>query len=94
MEEREIKRAQLIKEKEMEEERYMQKFENKNKDKVLSGDQMQLFLQKNVVNYKKKKEQNMKVIEDDESLLNKFVPKINSKSSQIAQNLKIKKLKE
>jgi|TARA_B110000285_G_C14545724_1_gene346987 hypothetical protein len=40
----------------MEEERYMQKFENKNKDKVLSGDQMQLFLQKNVVNYKKKKE--------------------------------------
>lgn len=67
MEEREIKRAQLIKEKEMEEERYMQKFENKNKDKVLSGDQMQLFLQKNVVNYKKKKEQKMKVIEDDES---------------------------
>ena len=67
MEEREIKRAQLIREKEMEEERYMQKFENKNKDKVLSGDQMQLFLQKNVVNYKKKKEQKMKVIEDDES---------------------------
>ena len=94
MEEREIKRAQLIKEKEMEEERYMQKFENKNKDKVLSGDQMQLFLQKNVVNYKKKKEQKMKVIEDDESLQNKFVPKINQKSSQIAQNLKMKKLKE
>ena len=94
MEEREIKRAQLIKEKEMEEERYMQKFENKNKDKVLSGDQMQLFIQKNVVNYKKKKEQKMKVIEDDESLLNKFVPKINQKSSQIAQNLKMKKLKE
>ena len=65
----------------MEEEQYMQKYENKLKEKVITEEHVHNFVQKNVVNFNKRKEQKLKMIKDGEESSNKFMPAINQKSA-------------